>query len=85
MSETVEVAKGRSGSKTGAVERVTANLPPRAAAALERIVGLTGYSKTDSIIRALQVYAYLEEVWNAGGSVSVTETPDAEPQQLKIL
>ncbi|MFF2808263.1 hypothetical protein ACFVT2_14040 [Streptomyces sp. NPDC058000] len=64
---------------------MTANLPSRAAQALERIVELTGYSKTDSIIRAIQVYAYLEEVWNAGGSVSVAEKPGAEPQQLKVL
>ncbi|WP_369780635.1 hypothetical protein [Streptomyces sp. R33] len=86
MPETAEVTKSRVGrGKTSLVDRVTANLPPRAALALERIVELTGYSKTDSIIRAIQVYAYLEEVWSAGGSVSVTEKPDAEPQQLKIL
>jgi hypothetical protein len=72
-------------SSKNAVARVTANLPPRAAIALERLVEITGYSKTDSIIRALQVYAYLEEVWNAGGSISVMEKPNADPQQLKIL
>ncbi|MFE9934535.1 hypothetical protein [Streptomyces sp. NPDC005533] len=86
MPETVEEANDRVGrSRTSPADRVTANLPPRAALALERIVELTGYSKTDSIIRAIQVYAYMEEVWSAGGAVSVTEDPDSEPQQLKIL
>ncbi|MET8682425.1 hypothetical protein ABZW18_33920 [Streptomyces sp. NPDC004647] len=86
MPDTIEATKRKAGTgKSHLVDRVTANLPPRAAQALERIVELTGYSKTDSMIRAIQVYAYLEEVWNAGGSVSVVEKPGAEPQQLKIL
>ena len=55
----------------GGLERVTVNLIPRASRALEQAGELTGDSKTDTINRALQVYAYLEEVWAKGGSVEV--------------
>jgi hypothetical protein len=46
---------------------------------------LTGDSKTDSINRAIQVYAYLEEINANGGSIYVRETPDSEPQRLKMF
>lgn len=59
------------GSGGGGLERVTVNLIPRASRALEQAGELTGDSKTDTINRALQVYAYLEEVWADGGSVLV--------------
>ena len=55
----------------GGLERVTVNLIPRASRALEQAGQLTGYSKTDTINRSLQVYAYLEEVWSKGGTVMV--------------
>lgn len=53
----------------GGLERVTVNLIPRASRALEQAGRLTGDSKTDTINRAIQVYAYLEEVWAKGGSI----------------
>jgi len=55
----------------GGLERVTVNLIPRASRALEQAGQLTGDSKTDTINRAIQVYAYLEEVWANGGSILV--------------
>lgn len=58
------------------MERVTVNLAPRAVRALEKSVGLTGDSKTDTINRALQVYAYLEEVWHRDGQVLIRNGPD---------
>lgn len=58
--------RGRGG---GGLERVTVNLIPRASRALEQAVELTGDSKTDAINRALQVYAYLEQVWADGGAI----------------
>lgn len=55
----------------GGLERLTVNLIPRASRALEQACQLTGDSKTDTINRALQVYAYLEEVWAKDGAVLV--------------
>jgi hypothetical protein len=48
-------------------------------------VGLTGDTKTDSINRALTVYAYIAQVLEQGGSITVQDTPDATPQKLVIF
>ncbi|WGD45155.1 hypothetical protein [Streptomyces cathayae] len=48
-------------------------------------MALTGDSKTDSINRALTVYAYIEQVLQQGGSITVQESPDATPQKLVIF
>lgn len=55
----------------GGLERLTVNLIPRASKALEHACSLTGDSKTDTINRAVQVYAYLEDVWAKDGAVLV--------------
>lgn len=67
----------------GGLERVTVNLIPRASRALEQAGQLTGDSKTDTINRALQVYAYLEEVWSKGGSIHVEI--DGKRTELKFF
>ncbi|MFC7267173.1 hypothetical protein [Streptomyces lutosisoli] len=67
------------------MERVTVNLTSRASKALETAVGITGDSKTDSINRALSVYAYIEQVLQQGGSITVQDSPDAVPQKLVIF
>ncbi len=67
----------------GGLERVTVNLIPRASRALEQAGSLTGDSKTDTINRALQVYAYLEEVWSKGGAVLVEI--DGQRTELKFF
>ncbi|VVJ23792.1 Uncharacterised protein [Amycolatopsis camponoti] len=74
--------EGRGGGG-GGLERVTVNLAPRASRALEKAVALTGDSKTDTINRALQVYAYLEEVWAKNGQVLVRSSPDDD--QVTVL
>ncbi|WP_435233977.1 hypothetical protein [Streptomyces sp. Tue6028] len=74
-----------SGRGSSPLERVTVNLTGRASRALEATVGLTGDSKTDSINRALTVYAYIEQVLQQGGSITVQETPDAPAQKLVIF
>lgn len=66
-------------------ERVTVNLTARASRALDRASELTGDTKTDTINRALQVYAYLEEITENGGAIFVRESPDAEPQVIKLF
>jgi hypothetical protein len=74
-----------SGRSTSPLERVTVNLTGRASRALERAVELTGDTKTDSINRALTVYAYVEQVLRDGGSIIVQETPDGPQQKLLIF
>jgi hypothetical protein len=71
------------GGGGGGLERVTVNLIPRASRALEKASQLTGDSKTDAINRALQVYAYLEEVWSKGGSIEVEV--DGKRTELKFF
>jgi hypothetical protein len=75
---------GRSGGN-GPLERITVNLIARASRALQKVSELTGDSKTDSINRALQVYAYLEEVTAQGGAVYVRESAGAELERLKMF
>jgi hypothetical protein len=75
---------GRGGSG-GPHERVTVNLTGRASRALESATEVTGDTKTDTINRALQVYAYLEEVGARGGSIYVRESADSELERLKIF
>lgn len=67
------------------LERVTVNLAPRASHALEQAVGLTGDSKTDAINRALQVYAYIEQVMRDGGEVLVRINADAVPEPMRLF
>lgn len=67
----------------GGLERVTVNLIPRASRALEQAGQLTGDSKTDTINRALQVYAYLEDVWSKGGAILVEI--DGKQTELKFF
>jgi hypothetical protein len=69
----------------GSLERVTVNLTSRASSALQLAAELTGDTKTDILNRALQVYAYLEQVVSKGGSVHVRESDDGELEKLKIF
>jgi hypothetical protein len=76
---------GTAGRGSGTLERVTVNLTPRAAKALDQAVKSTGDTKTDTINRALQVYAYLEETLQAGGSIYLRPDPDGELERLRIF
>lgn len=69
----------------GPLERVTVNLIARASRALQQVSQLTGDTKTDSINRAIQIFAYLEEINSSGGAVYVRESPDSELVRLKIF
>jgi hypothetical protein len=80
-----ETEAASSGGGRSQLERVTVNLTPRASRALERAVEITGDTKTDTINRALQVYAYLESIMQADGSVYVRPGPDAEQERLRIF
>lgn len=67
------------------LERITVNLTSRSSAALELAVELSGDTKTDTINRALQIYAYIEQVIRDGGSVHVREQDGAELERLRIV
>ena len=69
----------------GPLDRVTVNLTARGSRALDQAAQITGDTKTDTINRALQVYAYLEEIMQHGGAVYVRESPDSEPQLIKFF
>jgi hypothetical protein len=78
--------RGGTGSRRNSpLSRVTVNLTSRSAQALDQASELTGDSKTDTINRALQVYAYLEQVIQAGGDILVRESAGAEPQLIKMF
>jgi hypothetical protein len=91
MPATAGLAERHNGTKAegrspgGTLERVTVNLTQRSARALELATQLTGDSKTDTINRAMQVYAYLEHVLSNGGSVHVQESADSELERLKFF
>lgn len=82
---TVDGGRPASGRSSSSLERVTVNLTLRASRALEETVELTGDSKTDSINRALSVYAYIEKIIADGGAILVQDKDDAEPKQLMIF
>jgi hypothetical protein len=67
------------------LERITVNLTSRSSSALELAVELCGDTKTDTINRAIQIYAYLEKVIRDGGSVHLRERNGAELERLKIV
>jgi hypothetical protein len=52
---------------------------------LQQVSELTGDTKTDSINRAIQIYAYLEEIAANGGSIYVREAGMDEPEKIKIF
>jgi hypothetical protein len=66
------------------LERVTVNLTPRSSRALEIVMELTKDSKTDTICRALQVYAHIEQVIAHGGQVK-TEDADGTEKILILM
>lgn len=60
------------------LERVTVNLVPKSSKALQLAVDITGDTKTDTINRALQMYAFLENMVRDGGTVLIREKPDGD-------
>ncbi len=78
-------ASQRSHGGSGPLERITVNLTARSARALEAATDLTGDSKTDTVNRALQIYAFMEHVTASGGSIYVRETADSELERLKLF
>jgi hypothetical protein len=75
---------GPDGEHDGRPERITVNVISRASRALSLAAELNGDTKTDTVNRALQVYAYLSQISARGGSVYVRETAESELEPLKV-
>ncbi len=75
----------RRGRGHGGLERVTVNLTPRSSKALEQAAELTGDSKTDIVNRALQLYEFIEQIFNTEGHVYVRTGPDGDLERLRLL
>jgi hypothetical protein len=58
-----------SGGGNSGLTRVTVNLTKQAVEALDQVAAVTGYSKTDTINRALQIYAIVQEIMAQNGGV----------------
>jgi hypothetical protein len=65
--------------------RVTVNLTARSSAALELSAALSGDTRTDTINRALQVYAFLVQVAEEGGSAHIRYSDQAELERIGFL
>lgn len=66
-------------------ERVTVNLTPRSVRALNNLVGWTGYTKTDTINRALQIHEFIQQIMENGGTVHVRQSEGAEVERLTFF
>jgi hypothetical protein len=74
---------GRSGDR--GTRRVTVNLTARSSAALEVAAAVSGDTRTDTINRALQIYAFLVQVIEEGGSAHVRYSEQAELERIGFL
>jgi hypothetical protein len=69
----------------GGLRRITVNLTPRAWDDLDKAVKLTGDSKTDTINRAVHVYAYIVNITQNGGDVYVRDAGHDELERLHFV
>src|SRR5262245_2029581 len=74
-----------SGVGPGGLVRVTVNLTPRSADALESASKVTGLSKTDIINRALQIYQVVEDLLDRGGGSILVKHKNGESERVYIL
>jgi hypothetical protein len=69
----------------GGLRRITVNLTPRACAALDQAAKLTGDSQTDTLNRAIQIYAYVMNVTQNGGDLYVRDKGHDELERLLLV
>jgi hypothetical protein len=81
----VSDAKPPRSSQRSNLQRVTVNLTPRSLQALERAVKQTGDSQTDTINRAIQVYAYLANITENHGTIYVRDEGSDDAERLHII
>jgi hypothetical protein len=71
-------------TRGGPAERITVNLNEKASHALENAVQMTGDTKTDTINKALQLWALLQDLHRRGGAAYLRE-PDGEQERIRFL
>jgi hypothetical protein len=86
---TVVEAPGSRGADVGAspathLERVTVRLTLRSVRALANVVRWTGHNRTDVLNRAMQVYEFVRQVTENGGSVYVRRSPCADLERVSF-
>jgi hypothetical protein len=69
----------------GGLTRVTVNLNRQAMQALEQIGSATGYSKTDVINRALQLYDLVQKIMERDDGALNVRHNDGEIERIHIL
>ncbi|MER7656320.1 hypothetical protein ABZ649_03540 [Streptomyces albidoflavus] len=65
-------------------ERFTVTLIPAAAQAVTRLMGITGLSKTDTMNRAVQIYAFLAKEMADGKEVLLRDE-DGNVERVHIV
>ncbi|MEV4123364.1 hypothetical protein [Micromonospora sp. NPDC049645] len=68
----------------GSLTKVTVNLLPRTMAALEEVSESTGDNKTETINRAVQLYAWVQRMIDAGESLRVV-SPDGQTREIHMF
>ncbi len=77
-------ASGAGGGGNG-LTRVTVNLNQQAMRALEQISASERYSKTDTINRALQIYAIVQEIMDRNDGVLRVQHGNGEVERIHII
>jgi hypothetical protein len=65
--------------------RMTVNLNRQAVQALEQVSAATGYSKTDTVNRALQVYAIVQSIMERDNGVLRVSHSDGEVEAIYLV
>ena len=69
----------------GSLTRVTVNLVPRASAALNEAADTTGDNRTDTVNRAIQVYAFIVRAMAEGRSLVLVGPGEGEQEKVILL
>ena len=69
----------------GGLTRVTVNLNRQALHALESLSERTGYSKTDAINRALQIYFIVQEIMDRNAGSLTVRHADGQIERVHII
>lgn len=66
-------------------ERITVGLLPKTATELQKLIKMTGLSKTDIVNRAISLYAFAEEQSNAGHELLRRRSDTGELEVIRFL
>jgi hypothetical protein len=67
------------------LERITVNFVPRASEALQQAVELTRDSKTDTLNRAIQLYAYVLKAQAGGQDLFIGDVKDGKLDKILLM